>query len=178
MTYLITWCCYGSHIPGQEGIVSKRNHHFGTRIAAPNIYFARASRAAMADQPFELDSVQRQIVLKAIVDVGQYRRWTILAVHVRTTHVHVVIDGDLAPERIMHDLKSYASRALNCAQQKWARHGSTRYLYTRETLANAVRYVLEKQSEPMAVYNGTPTVMEGINYCTDSSTPNGLVNPA
>jgi REP element-mobilizing transposase RayT len=151
MTYLITWCCYGSHIPGEEGIVSKRNNHFGTRVAAPSIFFAHASRAAMTDEPFELDHAQRQIVLKAIVDVGQRRDWTVLAVHVRTEHVHVVVDAGVPPERIMHDLKSYARRALNCAQRKWARHGSTRFLYTAEAVANAVRYVVEKQGEPMAV---------------------------
>lgn len=162
MAYLITWCCYGSHVPGEEGIVSKRNNHFGTRVEDSNISFAKASRSIMSNESFELNSEQRQIVLKAIVEVGQYRNWTVLAAHVRPKHVHVVIDADVPPERIMHDLKRYASRALNCAQQKWARHGSTRYLYTPDAVANAVRYVVEKQGEPMAVYCGTPTVMEGI----------------
>ena len=106
----------------------------------------------MADKAFELGAAQREHVLRAIVEVCQYRDWVLLAAHVRTTHIHVVIDADIQPERIMHDLKSYASRALNSNQQKWARHGSTRYLYSRETIANAVRYVLEKQGEPMAVY--------------------------
>jgi REP element-mobilizing transposase RayT len=149
---LITWCCYGSHIPGEDGIVSKRNNHFGARVATPNVFFARASRVVMADKAFELGAAQREHVLRAIVEVCQYRDWVLLAAHVRTTHIHVVIDADIQPERIMRDLKSYASRALNCPQPKWARHGSTRYLYSRETIANAVRYVLEKQGEPMAVY--------------------------
>ena len=161
VTYLITWCCYGSHLPGEEGIVSKHNNHFGARVFAANASFAHASRAVMPSAPFELDPAQRQLALEAIVDVGRHRRWTILAVHVRTTHVHVVIDADVPPERVMHDLKSYASRALSRDQRKWARHGSTRYLYSPETIANAVRYVLEKQGEPMAVY--------ARDYCTDNS---------
>jgi hypothetical protein len=34
VTYLITLCCYGSHIPGEDLIVSKRNNHFGARVVA------------------------------------------------------------------------------------------------------------------------------------------------
>jgi hypothetical protein len=101
-----------------------------------------------------------------------------LAVHVRTTHVHVVIAADASPERIMHDLKSYASRALNRIQQNWARHGSTRYLYSRETITNAVRYALEKQGEPMSTFLWNPDSNGGDSHCTDNSTPSGLVNPA
>jgi REP element-mobilizing transposase RayT len=33
-----------------------------------------------------------------------------LAAHARTNHVHIVVDADVPPERIMNDLKSYASR--------------------------------------------------------------------
>lgn len=38
-----------------------------------------------------------------------------MATHVRTNHVHVVAEAGVKPERIMNDLKSYASRSLNQA---------------------------------------------------------------
>ena len=62
------------------------------------------------------------------------------------------------PERVMDDLKSYASRCLNRTgldepdRKRWARHGSTRWLWTREQVAAAIRYVVDKQGEPMAVF--------------------------
>jgi REP element-mobilizing transposase RayT len=102
----------------------------------------------------ELDYEQRQIVLQATIDVCRHRGWTLLAAHVRTAHVHVVVAGEVAPERIMNALKSYSSRALNC-HRRWARHGSTRYLWTPEEVANAIHYVVLKQGEPMAVYPPT-----------------------
>jgi REP element-mobilizing transposase RayT len=37
----------------------------------------------------------------------------LLAAHVRTNHIHVVVEADLRPERVMNDLKPYASRYLN-----------------------------------------------------------------
>jgi REP element-mobilizing transposase RayT len=153
---LITFCCYGSRVPGEDNIVSRKNNLVGARLAESKKSLARASRSLMVGNPFVPDSGQREIVLKAIVDVCRYREWFLSAAHVRTTHVHVVVGAEVAPERVLHDLKSYASRALNCEGQKWARHGSTRYLWTPDEITNAVRYVVSKQGEPMAVYTMTP----------------------
>lgn len=58
----------------------------------------------------------------------------------------------------MNDFKGYASRELNRAASKrnerkrWARHGSTRYLWTQRDLEGAIQYVLYEQGEPMAIY--------------------------
>jgi REP element-mobilizing transposase RayT len=97
---------------------------------------------------------ERQIVLQSIRNVCQHSGWALLAAHVRATHVHVVVDAETTPERIMNALKSYATRALSRKQRTWARHGSTRHLWTPSQISNAVRYVLSKQGEAMAVYSG------------------------
>ena len=58
----------------------------------------------------------------------------------------------------MNDLKSYASRCLNAmgldepARKRWARHGSTRWLWKRDDVTAAIRYVAEEQGDPMAVF--------------------------
>jgi hypothetical protein len=58
----------------------------------------------------------------------------------------------------MGDFKSYASRSLNrlrsdeADRKRWARHGSTRWLWTDEDVKQAIRYVIEEQGEPMAVF--------------------------
>jgi REP element-mobilizing transposase RayT len=50
-----------------------------------------------------------------------------MADHVRTNHVHVVVEVDVRPEMIMNSVKSYASRALNLQgndepeRKRWAR---------------------------------------------------------
>lgn len=105
-----------------------------------------------------MDADQRANALKAIREVCRYKQWVLLAAHVRTNHVHTVVDpgADVAPEFVMNAFKSYASRALNLCtpdakgRLRWARHGSTRYLVSRDEIEAAVRYVLEKQGEPMA----------------------------
>lgn len=72
--------------------------------------------------------------------------------------MHVVVDAEVRPDRIMNDLKSYASRCLNRlglddpARKRWARHGSTRWLFDQENASDAIRYVVDQQGSPMAVF--------------------------
>jgi hypothetical protein len=72
--------------------------------------------------------------------------------------VHIVVEADAHPERIMNDLKSYASRCLNQLgleeprRKRWARHGSTRWLWKPQSVSAAIRYVVDEQGEPMAVF--------------------------
>jgi REP element-mobilizing transposase RayT len=106
-----------------------------------------------------MDAGQRAVTLQAIHDVCHYKQWCLLAAQVRTNHVHTLVDaGEAAPEFVMNAFKSYASRAMNLRSPlqkgriRWARHGSTRYLRSRENIEAAMRYILQKQGEPMACY--------------------------
>jgi REP element-mobilizing transposase RayT len=113
----------------------------------------------MKQAPYEMDSDQRNLALEAILEVSRYKGWRLLAAQVRSNHVHTVLDADVAPEFVMNAFKAYASRTLNLAYPRekgrirWTRHGSTRHLWSRERIEAAVRYVLEKQGEPMACYH-------------------------
>jgi len=112
----------------------------------------------MDQPPYGMDRSRRQAVLAAIVERCSDNHWTLPAAHVRTNHVHIVVDADVKPERIMNDLKSYASRCLNRlglddpARKRWARHGSTRWLWKPESVSAAIRYVVGQQGDSMAVF--------------------------
>jgi REP element-mobilizing transposase RayT len=105
-----------------------------------------------------MDHRRRQLVLAAIEERCLERDWNLLAAHVRTTHVHIVVTADIRPERIMNDLKSYSSRLLNHNRldhpdrKRWTRHGSTRWLWKDEDISAAIRYVVHEQGDPMAVF--------------------------
>ena len=112
----------------------------------------------MTQPAYTLDAARRGIVLDSIRAVCQFRGWSLLAAHVRTNHVHAVVDGEATPEKMMHSFKSYASRALNDMaidardRKRWARHGSTRWVRERDSITAAVRYVVYEQGASMAVY--------------------------
>jgi len=105
-----------------------------------------------------MDERRRQAVLTSVMERCSNRQWCLLAAHVRMNHVHVLVEAEVRPERLMNDLKSYASRRLNqlgfdgADRKRWARHGSTRWLPTRKAVLAAIRYVVDKQGEQMAVY--------------------------
>ena len=81
-----------------------------------------------------------------------------MAAHVRTHQVHVIVEAEVRPERVMNDFKSYASRWLKRLgrdgpdRKRWARHGSMRWLWRDQDVQEAIRYIVDGQGEPMAVF--------------------------
>jgi REP element-mobilizing transposase RayT len=77
-----------------------------------------------------------------------HRGWSLLAAHVRSNHVHTVVEAEVPPERVMGDFKAYASRRLNRMsldapnRKRWARHGSTRWLWQPQHVSAAMQYVV------------------------------------
>ncbi len=51
----------------------------------------------------------------ALRETCQRWGWTLLAAHVRTNHVHAVLETDRPAEHVLNCLKAHASRALNLA---------------------------------------------------------------
>jgi len=109
---------------------------------------------------YELDKQRRAIVLAALIEVCEYRKWALLAAHVRTFHVHSAVQAVEKPEKILNAFKAYSSRHLNNAGidpegcKRWAHHGSTRYLWKPEDAEAIIHYILFEQGEPMEVYRG------------------------
>jgi REP element-mobilizing transposase RayT len=159
LTYLITFACYGGHLHGDESGSVDREHNLpGSRMVAGDPKRVSAERHLMDQPPYSMDRRHRGAVLTSLVDRCSQCKWSLLAAQVRTNHVHIVVESDALPERIMNDLKSYASRCLNRmgldqpARKQWARHGSTRWLWKPENISAAVRYVVDEQGSPMAVF--------------------------
>jgi REP element-mobilizing transposase RayT len=156
--YLITFACYGTWIPGTVGVVPRSSHLYGAPLPEADDERAKYCKELMSQEPYALDSARREVVLGAIMEVCTFRSWTLLASHVRTNHVHAVVWAPCKPEPILTAFKSYSSRALNrrgldaADRQRWARHGSTRYLWNADSVRAAIDYVVRGQGEPMAVY--------------------------
>ena len=136
-----------------------RNHNlFGGPVVEGNSERLLLKRQQMNQQAYLLDEVRRPIVLKAIAQVCEHRGWKLLAAHVRTTHVHVVAEANVKPESVLQTFKSYVSRALNehaadsVDRKRWARHGSTRWLFADQDVQEAIRYVVHGQGNQMEVF--------------------------
>jgi REP element-mobilizing transposase RayT len=102
-------------------------------------------------RPVVFDAEHRAIIRRTIAKVCAHRNWDLLAVNVRTNHVHVVVAAEDTPELVMTSLKSWSTRRLVAAgvtqrgSPVWSRHGSTRYLWTERQVGDACVYVVEGQ---------------------------------
>lgn len=159
LAYLITFTCYGARLRGDEDGSVDRNHSIPeTPFLPPRRGWVFTDQRQMKQAPYKLDRERREIVLWALQQHCVHRNWRLLAAHVRSTHVHIVVAAEQAPERILTEVKAYASRALgrfgfeNRSRKRWAYHGSTRYLWKPKHVAAAIEYVVHAQGEPMAVW--------------------------
>ncbi|WP_237226753.1 transposase [Rubinisphaera sp. JC750] len=149
LAYFLTWVTYGSWLPGdRRGWTNGRSNH-ETPVWSENQRLSHFAKTLSSDKGVRLSRQHRRLVEKAFREVSQEKRWPLLAVNVRTNHVHSVIVSDQPPERVMTTLKAWASRRLNdeVGEKKkwWARHGSTRYINEQAALEAAIKYVLEQQ---------------------------------
>jgi REP element-mobilizing transposase RayT len=144
-----------------SGSVDRAHHLPGSRLFEANSMRVSTEKQQMDQPPYGMDRDRREAVLESIMERCSERAWNLRAAHVRTNHVHIVVDAEARPERIMNDLKSYASRCLNRlgfddpARKRWARHGSTRWLWKAQSVSAAIRYVVDQQGSPMAVFEAT-----------------------
>ncbi len=137
--YQLTIRCYGTRLHGcAEGSVSRYQNEYGTPTIKPDDELLETMRQRMKQKPYSLDQPRRSIVRDSVIEVCRYRKWSLFALHIRTNHLHSVVGAPSPPEPVMDDFKEYSSRNLNRARidpekrRRWARHGSTDYLWTRE----------------------------------------------
>jgi len=160
--YLITFACYGCHLHGDASGSVDRSHNLpGSPWLEADAERVAAELRRMRQSPHGMDQGRREVVLAALLERCQQQDWTLLAAHVRTNHVHIVADAEASPERVMNDVKAYASRRLNQMgldepeRKRWARHGSTRWLWEPEHVSAAIHYVVEEQGDRMAVFEAS-----------------------
>ena len=148
MTHLLTFSRYGTHLHGDPcGSWKNGNPH------EPRTGHARPDAATTVHS----HSGNSTYCLGALVDFAGYRDWHLLAAHVRTSHVHLVLVSNVPADRALVACKAAATKALNHAdsdtlRKRWSRGGSTRGLRTPAAVTAAVHYVVDSQGAPMSVY--------------------------
>lgn len=155
--YFLTFACYGARLHGDYQFAVDRNHNgYKGRYAPLSAGLARYEREALLQEPYLLSENASRVTLASIRRTCEYEQFLLHAAHVHSNHAHVVADADCPPETLLGKLKAYASRALNQAdgakRKRWARHGSTIWLWTPQDVDMAVDYVVNHQGEPIARY--------------------------
>ena len=152
--YFITFTTYGSWLHGDSrGSILKGKT---TTLLSENPALRAYEKSIQKHQAVVLDSEAREIVKQAILETCRIRQWLLYAAHIRSSHIHLVLKADASPERVLMDLKAYATRSLRKngyeQQRFWTRHGSTRYFNAVSQLNKAVHYAISEQGNPMSIY--------------------------
>jgi len=154
LAYFLTWHTYGTWLHGDtRGSVDLDHNRFGTPFLPPDAVRLEKAKGRMKQEPFVLTRDMREVVDQAIRDHASHRSWRVLALNVRSNHVHLGLGnfGDYSPEQVMQQCKSWGTRRLieaghaTSTTRVWTDHGSTRYISTPESLAKMMDYILNQQ---------------------------------
>lgn len=159
IAYFLTFTTYGTRLHGDDrGTVHKKANTPYTDTLEQQPKLHAHIQKQLHDDPLLLNYIDRQTVLESIINTCAHYAWKLYAVHIRTNHVHVIVKASCLPERVLIQLKAFASRRLkmqnNYQRRKtfWTRHGSTRFLNSSLSLWAAMNYVIDQQGEKMACY--------------------------
>jgi REP element-mobilizing transposase RayT len=157
LAFFLSFRGYGTWLHGDErfSMDRKQFNTYGGDKMPSNIELQKKEYSNLKNEPFLFDGNRRMVIEKAIREVCKFRGYQLIALNIRTNHVHCVVKGAVAPELILNSFKSYATRHLRNELEiskeirVWSRHGSTRYLWTDEQIEFAVDYVINGQGDEL-----------------------------
>jgi REP element-mobilizing transposase RayT len=170
--WLLTWTTYGTWLPGDaRSFVSDVPHGHGPEVRhnAPGTpYDADDDRvrqralALLVGEAGWLTAEQARVVAEQFRQTARFRGWLLSAGAVMANHVHLVVGapGDPDPAKLIHDFKSYATRALKAAghvpsgARWWTESGSRQKLPDDQAVSAAIEYV-RRQHAPLVVWTAT-----------------------
>ena len=160
LAYLITFRTYGTWLHGDErGSIDRHNNIYGASRYAPEPHWNQISKDRLKREPVSLDAVRRNCVEKAMRETCEKRSWHLIALNIRTNHVHVVTAiGNKAPAAALNAFKANATRQMRSEMcwvselTPWADKGSERYLWSEKHIADAADYVVNGQGENLPAF--------------------------
>lgn len=145
LAYFITFTTYGTWLHGDpRNSIIRRNGK--TEMIAPNPRLYAQEQLRLKYPPVKLEHKHRMIVRNAIIDVCAIRKWHLLALHVRSNHVHTIVRATTPADLVITNLKRWSSRKLFengfVGKKVWTLKGSTKYIFKTEKLHEKIHYVV------------------------------------
>ncbi len=159
LAYFITFRTYGTWLHGDERqSVDRARNKYDTPKINPNKNLKKQMEMQQKFPSVLLTEQHGDIILNSFVHASNQHDWKLNSLHIRTNHIHTTILADEKPETVMTKLKTVATHFLRKQnhfpqhQPIWSRGGSTKYLWTPESLYFASEYTLERQGQKMVYY--------------------------
>jgi REP element-mobilizing transposase RayT len=158
--YFLTFRTYGSWLHGDPRLsVDPKHNIYGTPRISANLGLLDTMKKECKEDEFILETSERNTVLESIIETCNYNHWYLHAAHVRTNHVHIILQSNNLGKKTIAILKTYATKALKrnhsaLLQRKkyWSKGGSAKFITGPDYLPSVMDYVIEQQGERMALY--------------------------
>jgi REP element-mobilizing transposase RayT len=156
IAYMLTWTTYGTWLHGDErGSWNRKATAVQEHFIPPNFRLEQYRKDLLKFPQLLLDGPMRRVVREAIEDQCEFDGWDLLALNVRTNHVHAVLPTDADSGHTMQRLKSRATRWLREQglierdRPAWTRGGSATLLFSNRHIEAAIEYVKHQQGPPL-----------------------------
>ena len=163
IAFSIVWTCYGTWLPGDQAGWTKKQ--MGSQEPKPLL--ARWCAEEMIETPVILTETERRLVQHTIVEVCEYRNWTLHIANARSNHVHAVVSASgHTGKNIRNTLKAWCTRRLkerqgvllsgfevkqlgfdSVRQRWWTESGFAKPLFNDLELESAIAYAGSAQSK-------------------------------
>jgi REP element-mobilizing transposase RayT len=177
LTWLLTNTTYGTWLPGDErgSVTSVRDRRPSDPKTSSRVEhdkpgepwegsmprLQRSAQKTMKGPPIYLALPQAETLLAQLLETAAHRGWVMLAASIMANHYHLVIQAseDWQADRVLSDLKAYATRKLSseygapASETWWTAKGSKRRLRDNRAVAHGKNYVLYKQPYPLVVWS-------------------------
>jgi REP element-mobilizing transposase RayT len=155
-TYFLTFTTHGTWLHGDErGSTERRGKHKRGKTLSPDPLLEVANRRRMKHPALTFDASQRGCVRRAVEDDCDFRKRTIVALAVRTNHVHLVVEATDSIESVLQNVKAWATRRLReeelvqANRPIWTEGGNKVVLQDAGAIARVVEYVNNQQGEAL-----------------------------
>ncbi|MCZ7608150.1 MAG: transposase [Planctomycetota bacterium] len=148
LAWHLTFTTHGTWLHGDERRSVSRNP--SVRLP-PDPFLHEYMQGKLKHPPVSLDASSRKIVREAIEDYCRFKNWPLLALNVRSNHVHVVIKAVENSSKMLNAIKARATRMLREAgafdadRPIWTERGNQGRLLTEKAVNDAINYVLNEQ---------------------------------
>jgi REP element-mobilizing transposase RayT len=156
LAYFISFRSYGTWLHGDErGSIDRFNNRYRAPYLPANEKWRNYNQRQLKAEPSILKAKHRKSVEAAIRETCKIRNWLLLALNVRTNHVHSVVSANRRASLVLNAFKANATRQLREDRlwphsfSPWADKGSKKKLWNEHSVAKAIDYVMNGQGDDL-----------------------------
>ena len=113
LAYFISFRTYGTWLHGDKrGSIDRFHNAYRSPYIPQNEQWRKHNEQRLKAKPLVLKAKQRRSIKAAIRETCKIRKWSLLAINVRTNHVHSVVSANRKAGLVLNAFKANATRQL------------------------------------------------------------------